>query len=95
MGKYALICGVSEQDGADLAKLLLDRGYRVIGTARDAQISGLTNLTRLGIRDRVELASIALNDFRSVSDLGWRAVTRMDGVVKAMVQAAIEKRDAD
>ncbi|MDD2882207.1 MAG: GDP-mannose 4,6-dehydratase [Rhodoferax sp.] len=62
----ALICGISGQDGAYLAKLLLDRGYRVVGTSRDAQVSSFANLTRIGIRDRVELASMASNDFRSV-----------------------------
>ena len=62
----ALICGVSGQDGAYLAKLLLDRGYRVIGTSRDAQVGAFGNLVRLGIRDRVELTSMASNDFRSV-----------------------------
>lgn len=64
--KTALICGVSGQDGAYLAKLLLARGYRVIGTSRDAQISPLGNLIRLGIRERVDVTSMALNDFRSV-----------------------------
>lgn len=62
----ALICGVSGQDGAYLAKLLLDKGYRVVGTSRDAQIGSFANLVRLGIRDQVELASMASNDFRSV-----------------------------
>lgn len=64
--RTALICGVSGQDGAYLAKLLLDRGYRVIGTSRDAQVGAFGNLARLGIRNRVELASMASNDFRSV-----------------------------
>lgn len=62
----ALICGVSGQDGAYLARLLLERGYRVAGTSRDAQMSGFGNLDRLGIRGQVELASMAINDFRSV-----------------------------
>lgn len=62
----ALICGVSGQDGAYLAKLLLDWGYRVVGTSRDAQIGSFGNLTRLGVREQVELASMASNDFRSV-----------------------------
>jgi GDPmannose 4,6-dehydratase len=62
----ALICGISGQDGAYLAKLLLDRGYRVIGTSRDAQVGAFANLVRLGIRDRVQLTSMASNDFRSV-----------------------------
>ncbi len=62
----ALICGVSGQDGAYLAKLLLSKGYRVVGTSRDAQIGNFANLVRIGVRDRVELASMASNDFRSV-----------------------------
>jgi len=62
----ALICGVSGQDGAYLAQLLLQKGYRVIGTSRDAQMSRFENLARLGIRETVETASMALNDFRSV-----------------------------
>ena len=32
--KTAIITGVTGQDGAYLAKLLLDRGYRVYGTYR-------------------------------------------------------------
>lgn len=66
MTKKALICGVSGQDGAFLAKLLLDKGYLVCGTSRDAQISSFQNLVRLGIRDQVKLESVSLNDFRSV-----------------------------
>jgi GDPmannose 4,6-dehydratase len=64
--KKALIFGVSGQDGAYLAKLLLSKGYKVYGTSRDAQVSTFRNLDYLGIRDRVQLESTALNDFRSV-----------------------------
>ena len=64
--KRALICGVSGQDGAYLAQLLLEKGYEVCGTSRDAQMSSFQNLVRLGIRDRVKLASMSLTDFRSV-----------------------------
>ncbi len=64
--KKALICGVSGQDGAYLAKLLLVKGYEVYGASRDAQVNTFGNLERLGIRDHVTLASVALNDFRSV-----------------------------
>lgn len=62
----ALICGISGQDGAYLARLLLNKGYEVFGTSRDAQIGGFSNLVRLGIRDRVYLESMAATDFRSV-----------------------------
>jgi GDPmannose 4,6-dehydratase len=64
--KTALICGISGQDGAYLAKSLLSKEYIVVGTSRDAQMSGFRNLVRLGIRENVKLESMALNDFRSV-----------------------------
>ncbi len=64
--RTALICGISGQDGAYLAQLLLSKGYRVVGTARDAQMSSFTNLDRLGIRSQVQVVSMAINDFRSV-----------------------------
>ena len=62
----ALICGISGQDGAYLAQFLLNKGYEVVGSSRDAQISSFGNLARLGIRKNVRLESMALNDFRSV-----------------------------
>lgn len=64
--KKALICGISGQDGSYLAQLLLQKGYEVYGTARDAQISTFQNLIRLGIHKDVVLESMAINDFRSV-----------------------------
>ena len=66
MSKKALITGVSGQDGAYLAQFLLEKGYVVIGTSRDAPVARLHNLERLGIRDRVSMESMAQNDFRSV-----------------------------
>jgi len=63
--RRALICGVSGQDGAYLAELLLGKGYTVCGTSRDAQVSPFRGLNELGIRDRVQLESVALTDFRS------------------------------
>ncbi len=64
--KTALICGISGQDGTYLARLLLDKGYVVCGTSRDAQMSSFNNLRRLHIREQVKVESMALNDFRSV-----------------------------
>lgn len=63
----ALICGISGQDGAHLAKLLVAKGYDVIGTSRDAQLTSFANLDKLQIpRAAVVLDSMAPNDFRSV-----------------------------
>ena len=64
-GKCALIFGVSGQDGGYLAKLLLDKGYRVHGTSRDAEISRFANLATLGILDDLKLHSASPTDFRS------------------------------
>lgn len=66
MTKKALICGISGQDGAYLAQLLLKKGYTICGTSRDAQASSFRNLIHLGIKDQVKLESASLNDFRSV-----------------------------
>jgi len=62
----ALICGIGGQDGAYLSAFLLGKGYQVIGTSRDAQTAPFANLKRLGIYERVNLVSMAVNDFRSV-----------------------------
>jgi GDPmannose 4,6-dehydratase len=64
-GKKALIFGVSGQDGAFLARFLIERGYIVHGTSRDAEISQFSSLSALGIKDQVTLHSATLNDFRS------------------------------
>ncbi len=49
-----------------MSQFLLDRGYEVHGTSRDAQASSFSNLSRLGIRERVRLSSMSVTDFRSV-----------------------------
>lgn len=64
--KKALICGISGQDGAYLAQLLLEKGYEIWGTSRDAQGTTFVNLERLGIKKDVRLLSMAQTDFRSV-----------------------------
>jgi GDPmannose 4,6-dehydratase len=64
--KTALICGISGQDGTYLSQFLLDRGYQVHGTSRDAQASSFANLAGAGILDRVSLSSMSVTDFRSV-----------------------------
>ena len=76
MGKTALVCGVTGQDGAYLAQLLLSKGYKVIGTSRDAEASAFSNLDKLGIKRQLTLTSMSLNDFRSV----LQAITRYEPV---------------
>jgi GDPmannose 4,6-dehydratase len=66
MGKTALIIGISGQDGAYLAKLLLEKGYCVVGTSRDHEVASFGALKTLGIKDHVQLRSMTASDFRSV-----------------------------
>lgn len=72
--KTALIFGVSGQDGAYLAKLLLERNYSVHGTSRDAEISSFSSLAALGIKERVGLHSAVPTDFRSAFQVISRTV---------------------
>lgn len=62
----ALILGISGQDGAYLADLLLGKGLEVHGTSRDKDGSGFCGLTALGIAERVRLHSTSVADFHSV-----------------------------
>ncbi|MGF7216818.1 GDPmannose 4,6-dehydratase [Spirosoma lacussanchae] len=64
--KKALICGVTGQDGAYLAKMLLGKGYEVYGGSRDAQMASFKNLALLNIQQDIQVVSININDFRSV-----------------------------
>ena len=66
MTKKALIIGITGQDGSYLAEHLLSKGYVVVGSSRDVMASSFNNLNALGIRDRVQLISVSINDFRSV-----------------------------
>jgi GDPmannose 4,6-dehydratase len=66
MARTALIAGITGQDGAYLARHLLESGYRVVGSSRDAQNCDTSRLELVGITDDIELISLAPNDFRSV-----------------------------
>ncbi len=64
--KRALICGVSGQDGAYLAQLLVDKGYDVFGTSRNVESADLNRLAALDLTGKVTLCSATLSDFRSI-----------------------------
>lgn len=64
--KKIIIFGVSGQDGSYLAKLLLSKGFKVYGTSRDAEVQKFSNLKILGIKERISVVSVAINDFGSV-----------------------------
>lgn len=62
----ALIVGATGQDGAYLSQLLLERGYVVHGTSRDAELTSAANLKTLRVREQITLHSVSPVDFRSV-----------------------------
>ena len=62
MAKTALITGVTGQDGAYLARLLVDKGYRVFGTERGENPAGRIRLEWLGVADAVTVLKLELTD---------------------------------
>jgi len=65
-GKTALITGITGQDGAYLAQLLLEKGYTVYGTFRRASSVNFWRVASLGIRNH---ARLHLVDY-DLTDLG-------------------------
>ncbi len=84
--KKALIFGVSGQDGAYLARFLLERGYLVHGTSRDAEISSFSEIrTVLGNSDKARrafgwVARMIMRDVASRMTLGELARLRGESV---------------
>ncbi len=65
---HALITGVTGQDGAYLARLLLGKGYRVFGLLRRSASADVVGerLRWLGIEGRVEMLDADLSDLSSI-----------------------------
>jgi GDPmannose 4,6-dehydratase len=61
----ALVTGIGGQDGSLLAELLLEKGYRVVGTVRDVS-APYENLA--AIRERVEVAHLDLGALGAVEE---------------------------
>lgn len=64
--KKAIITGITGQDGAYLTKLLLEKGYRVIGLVRSASGADLSRLRYLGVEEQVEVVECDLSDLSQV-----------------------------
>lgn len=64
--KTALISGITGQDGAYLAKLLLEKDYKVYGILARRSTDTLWRLRYLGIEDKVELIDGDIIDISSV-----------------------------
>jgi len=66
MIKKALITGITGQDGAYLAKFLLEKGYEVYGAYRRSSSRNIWRLEELGIADRVNLVCMEATDHTSI-----------------------------
>lgn len=66
MVKHALITGITGQDGAYLAKFLIDRGYKVCGLLARRATMTTWRLSYLGILEQVELIEGDLTDVTSI-----------------------------
>ncbi|WP_276840025.1 GDP-mannose 4,6-dehydratase, partial [Anaerovibrio lipolyticus] len=66
MSKKALITGITGQDGAYLAKLLLDKGYEVYGLLARRATKTDWRLKYLGVDEKVELIEGDLTDVTSI-----------------------------
>jgi GDPmannose 4,6-dehydratase len=68
MAKTAIITGITGQDGAYLAALLLEKGYNVVGTYRRVVSTNFWRITELGIQSHpnLSLAEFDLTDQGSI-----------------------------
>jgi GDPmannose 4,6-dehydratase len=66
MQKTAIITGITGQDGAYLAELLLKMQYRVIGLVRSYSHFNIKGLQYLNITDKVEIIECDLTDLSQV-----------------------------
>ena len=65
--KKAFITGITGQDGAYLAKFLLEKGYKVIGLLARRSTKSLWRLEYLNIHKEVEFVDGDIKDFSSIA----------------------------
>ena len=67
--KIAMITGITGQDGGYLAKMLLEKGYSVVGLRRRSSSDTLSNLADHGILDKIELENFELLEMTNICRL--------------------------
>lgn len=67
--KTAIITGVTGQDGAYLARLLLSLNYKVIGLIRSQYGSNLSRLEYLRLTDKIQLIECDLGDLSQILNI--------------------------
>lgn len=69
MTKKAFITGITGQDGAFLADLLIKKGYEVYGGIRRTSRRNLSTLEFLGVENKVKLIDFDLLDYSNIFDV--------------------------
>jgi len=89
MSSKALIFGVTGQDGAYLARLLLAKGYQVLGTTRGDGARAPANLARLGVAGEVGLHRLDPADGAAVA--AAVAALRPDEIYYLAAQSSVRE----
>jgi len=87
MAKRALITGITGQDGAYLARLLLDTDYEVIGLSRNSTKPNIRGLRYLGIENEVAVIRANLLDRKNVINIMEK--TEPDEVYNLAAQSSV------
>ena len=86
--KHALITGITGQDGAYLAKFLLDKGYEVYGTYRRLSTPNFWRLQYLDIFEKTNLIPADLADSGSIVEA--LKISKPDEVYHLAAQSFVE-----
>ena len=68
MSKRALITGITGQDGSYLAKLLIDKGYKVFGLYRRTSSPNMWRILSLEIQNAIQMIPGDMTDMASLSN---------------------------
>ncbi len=85
--KTALITGITSQDGAYLSKLLLEKGYQVVGTVRNIKESNLDGLEYLKIKNKIVIQECDLSDMPNI--LGMLEDYKPDEIYNLAAQSSV------
>lgn len=69
MSKTAIIIGITGQDGAYLSRLLLGKGYRVIGAVRRSSTLTLPRLAEMRVIDDIDLRTLDIQELPNICRL--------------------------
>ena len=69
MNKAAIVTGITGQDGPYLAKLLLEKEYKVYGLVKTTSSSNIDNIKYLGIENDIDLITGDITDENSINHL--------------------------